>query len=1272
MTTNNTTNTTTGSSEPLEPFEEFHQMDDIFGDDIDFEAVSSMISDTSGLGGINILDMPIEAIEQERKVEGQRRRIDTYKLIDEDFKKVVPSPNICINSFPKITRPNETHHRSYQNKLTYREEESLVNFDPIGGYDISNYITPTATPSPLPPGWRRINKFRFTRTPINLSSLVNTSAFRRYDLRFEIIDYDILKWCKKLPRVPSTWAGKEREGLCYLFKEFIKYRDRLNKWRRAGPGKKWEKSSEENKKYENIFYRLKILSLNEGEPNEIRKFFTDKHIIHRINFDTWYLNNKDRILRERRSNSNSCLKRKIAIEKRRESKKRKVNERYKKIQDSVALGKGNAPKNGFKVVKKFIEDINITRKLNMSYLNSFDSERINTITNNGLWDYKDSESTKRSEKELNDQIDKDYFFKISTAPESLIIGLHIPVHDEERKLGYGVSPHRNEHFPSWFNLLISDYTKSSINNITNSPSVNEYKNVLEDNILDSLLEFLKNNIKIFFKRFCKDEETWREGICLKNLVGFKPAKYLGKEQHDFLSVFIKHGDFDFLDIIMELLLDIKDENIISRILDSISNLLRIESIDVFTQGRIVKVLKKLLKTEDKRFMKLSKILRTITRCHKGSLLPPGTPEYLSERSFVRILRERFGRVGFNINRDSIRNLVRRHSIDFLFKHECERIVKFFLLKRKLGNQSNFKILRHQVIGVSHIIDRKNTLLADDMGLGKTMQAILSSFIDKSINNTLIICPTALINHWRCELEKWSIQCGISEIKILMKEKCIKTDEFVNQLDKCLVNRSPYDHSSFVGTKRYVIVSHSYALRNIEVFKKDIFHLAICDEVHLYSTGKKWTPNLIKILNGVNKTILLSGTPIRHNLGEMDNLLKILKYNPEDECFVTSDRYVFAYYSSFRRKIFTQHTLRRTKKFLNNSSSNFELPKMEIKTVNVSLDLRSRGTYENIKIILNSSSELKLSAMAIHSILRRLCVCFDSLKPEIKDILKDTDDKNLKENKEKCEHLLKRLKNIKSNEECSICFEDLDDTDSSVLCVKTCGHAFCKTCIEEWKQSKNNCPLCRCEIGDNGLMPLNDFINKTDSKKKKLENTLVLKENKIVPKFLEVKNICEQNKNDQIIVFSDYVLPIRKLKKYLDDCKITSRLVVGGDDSGDHYINEFKTDRSIQVLLATKKCSVGLNLVNANKVIFLSVPVSVNIDKQSRDRVYRIGQKKPVEIFYLITEKSIEVEMYKRLRKKEELIDKFYDGNVNISKQDLERALSALRLEDCDFLQTSSM
>ena len=99
-------------------------------------------------------------------------------------------------------------------------------------------------------------------------------------------------------------------------------------------------------------------------------------------------------------------------------------------------------------------------------------------------------------------------------------------------------------------------------------------------------------------------------------------------------------------------------------------------------------------------------------------------------------------------------------------------------------------------------------------------------------------------------------------------------------------------------------------------------------------------------------------------------------------------------------------------------------------------------------------------MAIHSILRRLCVCFDSLKPEIKEILKDTDDKNLKENKEKCEHLLKRLKNIKSNEECSICFDETPITNLYELKCSCRNKFYHKDCLKKWLCKSGSCPFCR--------------------------------------------------------------------------------------------------------------------------------------------------------------------------------------------------------------------
>ena len=133
--------------------------------------------------------------------------------------------------------------------------------------------------------------------------------------------------------------------------------------------------------------------------------------------------------------------------------------------------------------------------------------------------------------------------------------------------------------------------------------------------------------------------------------------------------------------------------------------------------------------------------------------------------------------------------------------------------------------------------------------------------------------------------------------------------------------------------------------------------------------------------------------------------------------------------------------------------------------------------------------------------------------------------------------------------------------------------------------------------------------------------------------------------------------MKLLKEYLDNNNINSCLVIGSDKNTDRLIESFKNERKIQVLLATKKCSVGLNLTVANRVIFLSVPLSVNIDKQSKDRINRIGQKKEMEITYLITEDSFEVTLMKKLKEKSKAIDDFYNGALNVTPEQFERALS---------------
>lgn len=59
------------------------------------------------------------------------------------------------------------------------------------------------------------------------------------------------------------------------------------------------------------------------------------------------------------------------------------------------------------------------------------------------------------------------------------------------------------------------------------------------------------------------------------------------------------------------------------------------------------------------------------------------------------------------------------------------------------------------------------------------------------------------------------------------------------------------------------------------------------------------------------------------------------------------------------------------------------------------------------------------------------------------------------------------------------------------------------------------------------------------------------------------------------------------------------------------------------LISTRAGGVGLNLVAADIVIMYDLDWNPQIDKQAMDRAYRIGQKKNVTIFKLVTNNTIE-------------------------------------------------
>ena len=82
------------------------------------------------------------------------------------------------------------------------------------------------------------------------------------------------------------------------------------------------------------------------------------------------------------------------------------------------------------------------------------------------------------------------------------------------------------------------------------------------------------------------------------------------------------------------------------------------------------------------------------------------------------------------------------------------------------------------------------------------------------------------------------------------------------------------------------------------------------------------------------------------------------------------------------------------------------------------------------------------------------------------------------------------------------------------------------------------------------------------------------------------------------------------------------------------LNNFKSKEECCVLLCSGKIGgEGINLTEANHVIFLNSWWNPSNNDQARDRVIRIGQSKKAFIYYLRTENTIETRVRKYLKKR---------------------------------------
>ena len=163
------------------------------------------------------------------------------------------------------------------------------------------------------------------------------------------------------------------------------------------------------------------------------------------------------------------------------------------------------------------------------------------------------------------------------------------------------------------------------------------------------------------------------------------------------------------------------------------------------------------------------------------------------------------------------------------------------------------------------------------------------------------------------------------------------------------------------------------------------------------------------------------------------------------------------------------------------------------------------------------------------------------------------------------------------------------------------------------------------------------------------------------KFEYLKGMLEQiiEEKHRVLLFSQFVDMLDIIKGWLKRTGIEYEYLTGKTKDRQAAVENFNNNPKVKVFLISLKAGgTGLNLTGADYVIHYDPWWNISSENQATDRTYRIGQKKNVQVYKLITKNSIEEKIYDLQKRKEKLIDNVLSGNQTfISKLSKEEILS---------------
>ena len=151
-------------------------------------------------------------------------------------------------------------------------------------------------------------------------------------------------------------------------------------------------------------------------------------------------------------------------------------------------------------------------------------------------------------------------------------------------------------------------------------------------------------------------------------------------------------------------------------------------------------------------------------------------------------------------------------------------------------------------------------------------------------------------------------------------------------------------------------------------------------------------------------------------------------------------------------------------------------------------------------------------------------------------------------------------------------------------------------------------------------------------------------------------------NRKIIVFCQFIEMLSIIRSWFESQDLPYLYLDGSTRNRQDVVDEFNQNEDVRLLLMSLKAGgTGLNLTAADTVIIYDPWWNPAVESQAIDRAHRIGQRKSVNVYRLVTENSIEEKIMQLKDKKAQIVDVLINKNglsgLNLSKTDLESFFS---------------